>query len=150
MQIPVELLQKIEAENPLAIEDIQPRLDEIKKMKTVEIDGVAKYIKRRKMISAVAAEDVADAFERYNGDNDLLPINYLEIGNLKSRAVGRLAYFDVGEMKPAVATGFLISSDLLITNHHVFSDKTLFRDGKVEFDYQYDIFGNEKKKSYLN
>jgi endonuclease G, mitochondrial len=146
MKIPVELLQKIEAENPLAIENIQSRLDEIKTNKTIDIDGRDKYIKRRKMISSVAAEDVEDAFERYNGDNDLLPINYLEIGSLKSRSVGRLVYFDLTEMKPSVATGFLISGDLIITNNHVFSDKASFRDGKIEFDYQYDILGNEKEK----
>src|SRR6476660_3942355 len=103
-------------------------------------------IRRKRMINAVAPEDPLDAFERYQGENDLLPINYLQIGYLRSRAVGRIAYFDLLDRKPVVATGFLISNDLLITNHHVFSNPAEFRDAVIEFDYEYDITGKEKPK----
>ncbi len=67
----------------------------------------------------------------------------MQIGFLRSKAIGRLVYFDLEEGKNVVATGFLVSPHLLMTNCHVFSDKTKFRNAKIEFNYQYDLQGNE-------
>jgi endonuclease G, mitochondrial len=98
------------------------------------------------MLASVAKESFVDAFERYMGDNDLLPVNYLEIGFQKSKSIGRLTYFDLEANEPAVATGFLISPDLVMTNRHVFPEVNLFRDAQVEFNYQYNIHGKEARK----
>jgi endonuclease G len=99
------------------------------------------------MIAASSRENVGDAFERYIGENDLLPINYLLTGYLQARAVGRLRYYDKREGKTASATGFMVSPDLMMTNHHVFPVADLagfmglVEDPTIEFGYEYDLDG---------
>jgi endonuclease G len=95
------------------------------------------------MLAATAAEPLEQAYERYIGNNDLLPINYLQIGEAKSRAVGRLRYFDLRVARNAMASGFLVSPDLVMTNHHVFSAADSFRDAFIDFDYAYGADGRE-------
>src|SRR6185503_4861608 len=101
-----------------------PEIERIKERNATEtartLDTAETRERRLNMIASVAVENVADAFERYIGENDLLPINYLLIGYLQSRSVGRIRYFDKTQGKPALATGFLVTEDLLMTNHHVF------------------------------
>ncbi|HEX3081372.1 MAG TPA: DNA/RNA non-specific endonuclease, partial [Puia sp.] len=43
-------------------------------------------------------------------------------------------------------TGFLVSPDLILTNHHVFQGKDLFKDALIDFDYAYDAGGQEMTK----
>jgi endonuclease G len=119
MKLPLDLIQKAERESPspAAIKEIQKRTA---LKSAITLDGPDRVERRRRMIASVAIENVVDAFERYVGKNDLLPINYLSLGYLQSRAVGRIRYFDQKEHKTAVASGFLISESLVITNHHVF------------------------------
>jgi endonuclease G len=45
-----------------------------------------------------------------------------------------------------MATGFLISPDLILTNHHVFQGKDLFKETLIDFDYAYDASGQELTK----
>lgn len=144
MYIPIDLLEKNEASN--AVADIASRKAEIKAKSAAELDGPQRFMQRRAMLSDVAPESLDLAFERYIGDNDLLPINYLQIGTLRSLAVGRLRYFDVRVNRNAMATGFLISPDLVLTNHHVFSDEKSFRDPLIDFDYAYGVDGRELDK----
>lgn len=146
MQIPVSLLREIEDKNPLPVDKIDERKNEVTSKPAIELDGPDRFHKRREMLANVAPEDFDEAFERYVGGNDLLPINYLQIGYLRSKAVGRIVYFDLLEGKPAVATGFLISPDLVMTNCHVFTRTADFRDAKIEFNYQYDIQGLEASR----
>ena len=80
------------------------------------LNGPVRAAQRKQMI-AETAPDPVDAYERYIGKNDLLPINYPGIGNIRSRAVGRLRYSISAATAPAMATGFLISPDLILTNH---------------------------------
>src|SRR5215510_13135815 len=112
MKLTVDLLKKAEAlYNPP-----QEEIDRIRARHASEpatnLDSAEQKERRKNMIAAVAAENVADALERYIGNNDLLPINYLLMGYLQSRSVGRIRYFDKTEGKPATATGFMISEDL--------------------------------------
>jgi endonuclease G, mitochondrial len=99
------------------------------------------------MIAAAAREPVDLAFERYIGTNDLLPINYLAIGSMQARAVGRIRYFDKREHKTAFATGFMVSPEIMMTNHHVFpvDDVAGFvamaDDATIEFNYEFDVSG---------
>src|SRR4051812_43408806 len=103
MKIPVDLLAKSEAEFSKSAEDINAIRRRIRTESAVTLDGPERAEKRRAMIAATAREDVVDAFERYIGTNDLLPINYLAIGYLKGRPVGRVRYFDRTAAKVAMA-----------------------------------------------
>jgi endonuclease G len=143
MQIPVSLLEHTAHKTSEVVSR------HFKKNATATT-GADLRMRRKRMINAVAPEDPLHAFERYQGENDLLPINYLQIGYLRSRAVGRIAYFDLLERKPVVATGFLVSKDLVITNHHVFNDPSQFRNATIEFDFEYDVTGKEKPKIVFN
>jgi endonuclease G len=146
MQLPVVLLKKYLEAFPLMPADIHSTLKIIESHDALVLDGPEHFNRRRKMIAAVATENFQHAFERYVGESNLLPINYLQIGYFKSRAVGRIQFFDLELRKPAVATGFLISHDLVITNHHVFAHKSGFRDAEIAFNYEYDLQGREKEK----
>src|SRR5947207_14168855 len=120
MKLPVELLQKAEnafQKDSAAIAEIQAN---IAKKDALALDGSEHLELRRTMIAAAAREPVDLAFERYIGTNDLLPINYLAIGNMQARAVGRIRYFDKREHKTAFATGFMVSPEIMLTNYHAF------------------------------
>lgn len=147
MKLPVELLSKAEAEytkTPKQIQEIRARNA---RESATTLDGVEHVERRRAMLAATARENVGDAFERYIGENDLLPINYLLSGYLQARAVGRIRYFDKNAGKTASATGFLVSPDLMLTNHHVFpvanlaSFQVFAEDAVIEFGYEFDIEG---------
>lgn len=147
MRIPVELLARAEKEYQASPEKIQAIRERIASKSALELDGPEHVEMRRAMIAATALEDVGEAFERYIGTNDLLPINYLMSGYLQSRSVGRVRYFDKSLGRNAFATGFLVSNQLLLTNHHVLpvADSAefsrLIEDASVEFGYEYDLEG---------
>ena len=148
MKLPVDLLEKAESEfqkDSAQIADIQL---EIASNDALVLDGRAHRELRRTMIAATAREPVDIALERYIGTNDLLPINYLAIGSMQARAVGRIRYFDKQARKTAFATGFMVSPDIMMTNHHVFPVKdvdgfvAVADDANIEFNYEYDTSGN--------
>ena len=148
MKLPLELIDKASQEFPASRDDVRKARAHIRAESPMVLDGPAVVERRKRMIAAVAVENVADAFERYVGNNDLLPINYLLLGYLQSRSVGLIRYFDKREGKGAVATGFLVSENLLMTNHHVFpvadlaDFQKLVQDPTIEFNYEFDIDGN--------
>ncbi len=146
MYIPISLLRRNERENFLSPRDIEKKQIAIQDDSARELDGSTRFLQRRAMLAAVAPESLDVAFERYIGDNDLLPINYLQLGTMRSRAVGRLRYLDRRVNRNGMATGFLISPGLVLTNHHVFGGPQLFSNPLIDFDYAYDIDGNEMDK----
>src|SRR5262245_5809728 len=109
MRVPLELIEKAAREYAPSKEEIQKIRQEIASKDVIALDGQARVDRRKEMIADVAIENVDDAFERYIGNNDLLPINYLLLGYLQSKSVGLIRYFDKREGKEAVATGFLIA-----------------------------------------
>jgi len=147
MKLPLELIEKASVTGPAA-GDIQKIRARIAAEPPLALDGPEHVERRKRMIAAVAVENIADAFERYIGKNDLLPINYLLAGYLQSRSVGLIRYFDRREGKGAVATGFLVSENLVMTNHHVFPVQTLAEfenlvaNPTIEFNFEYDLDGN--------
>lgn len=70
------------------------------------------------------------------GDNNLLPISFLKRGVEKSKAVAFI------KLPNAVATGFLVSKDLLLTNHHVFPNAQIADKAQIFFNFESDIYGN--------
>jgi endonuclease G len=147
MKLPINLIGQAEKEYAQSSGAIREIRERIAAQPAAALDGAKHYERRKEMIAAVAVEDVADAFERYIGENDLLPINYLFLGYLQSRSVGCIRYFDRQEGRGAVATGFLISPDLVMTNHHVFpvdtaaAFKNVAQDPTIEFNREYDVDG---------
>lgn len=87
---------------------------------------------------AIVSEDQADKnFEKIIDDNNLKPIAFLEQGIAVSKSVAHITLADGG-----LATGFLITPDVLLTNHHVFRAKDDAQGAKIRFNYQIDLYGN--------
>lgn len=147
MKLSLELLEQARAAS-LSTTDIRELRKKIAAERPSSLDGVEHAERRKRMIEAVSVEDISDAFERYVGDNELLPINYLLGGYLQSRSVGLIRYYDRREGKGAVATGFLVSENVVMTNHHVFpvdsvqEFEAFATNPTIEFNFAYDIDGN--------
>jgi V8-like Glu-specific endopeptidase len=79
--------------------------------------------------------------EKVFGDNTLRPIAFLERGLDVSRSV---AYLSVDNgVKRWSGTGFMVTPNLLMTNHHVVSEAGLLGGVTVRFNYQKDLFDND-------
>ncbi|HVY75198.1 MAG TPA: DNA/RNA non-specific endonuclease [Puia sp.] len=96
--------------------------------------------KRRALLDTSSAEPANFAFERAIGDNDAVYSNFVELIAAAKSKVGKVVV-KTGARATAFATGFLVSSDLLLTNWHVFNAKADVADSEVEFFYEYDISG---------
>jgi endonuclease G len=83
-------------------------------------------------------------FERMMGSNDLLDLNYLLRGLLVSQSVARIMLLgnpsDIGDIR-GVATGFMVSPQLLLTNYHVFPSMEDAASSVAEFGYKRDMAG---------
>ena len=82
--------------------------------------------------------------ERLLGGNDLVGINYLELGVLCARSVCRIHLRDATATTVGFGTGFLVAPGVLMTNHHVISLAEQARYALAEFDYELDVRGNDK------
>lgn len=69
-------------------------------------------------------------YEKIVGLNNLLNIAWLSQGLLLAGAVARV------RLPNGFGTGFLISQELLLTNHHVFPDARTAASATIEFNYQ--------------
>lgn len=72
--------------------------------------------------------------ERIIEENDLISSRFLPIGASLSRSVGRITIRQNGRHM-GYGTGFLVSPELLLTNHHVLESAELAVDSFVEFDF---------------
>ncbi|WP_044642340.1 trypsin-like serine peptidase [Risungbinella massiliensis] len=70
------------------------------------------------------------------GDNNLLSISFLKRGIERSKAVALI------KLPNGWATGFLVSKDLLLTNHHVFPTAQAANESQIIFNFENDIYGN--------
>jgi endonuclease G len=91
------------------------------------------------------AETAETMLERLMGANDLVGINYLELGTLCARSVCRIRLRDTGGATVGFGTGFLVAPGILMTNHHVISSAEQARLAQAEFDYELDVRGNDKR-----
>ena len=76
------------------------------------------------------------------GDNDFLPVRFLEGGVIAARAVGRVASQFEALPDAGLGTGFMVSPTLFITNHHVIPDLRLVEHLELQFNYQYNLDGS--------
>jgi len=99
---------------------------------------------RTKALYSDGVEASSLDFERMMGTNDLLDMNYLARGLLASQSVARIMLLgdrnDIGDVR-GVATGFMVSPELLLTNYHVFRSMEEAADSVAEFDYKRDMSG---------
>ncbi len=72
--------------------------------------------------------------ERIIGENTLRNVSYLEKALCAAQAVVRIAVHRAG-----TGTGFLISPDLMLTNHHVIADQAQADRAEIRFFYQFAI-----------
>jgi endonuclease G len=82
--------------------------------------------------------------ERIIEGNDLTGVNYLAIGTLRSRSVCRVRLRDATGRTLGYGTGFLVAPGILMTNHHVIADADGARFALAEFQYQYDVNGDDE------
>jgi endonuclease G len=112
--------------------------------RAAQLDKVAKgIVDFNEMIRRDARRDMlhpndGSGLERILGTSDLLEINFLDIGRRAGRAVGRIQVRDLGGRVREFGTGFVVSSNLLLTNNHVLPSADSARRSLVDFDYEDD------------
>lgn len=93
---------------------------------------------RGERLRPIVTEKAANEnFEKIVADNNLKPVSFLEWGVAVSKSVAHITLKNGG-----MATGFLITPNILLTNHHVFGKKADARNAAVRFNYQTDLMGN--------
>ena len=68
----------------------------------------------------------------------LVHVNFLEVGVRRARAVARIQGAD-----GSLGTGFLVTGDFLVTNHHVLPDRGAAAGALVHFNYQKTVDGHD-------
>lgn len=96
--------------------------------------------RRDSRFSLLQGEDDV-ALERVLGQNDLMPINFLERTNLAANSVGRVHVQTASGRGAGFGTGFLIAPDLLMTNNHVLQNMRTAEFSFVEFDFEFALDG---------
>lgn len=79
------------------------------------------------------------------GQSSLVPVSFLEDGLRCSRAVARVRVGD-----GSLGTGFLITGDLLVTNHHVLRDRRAAAGAMAQFNYQKTFAGADAEAEALS
>ncbi|QFG26857.1 DNA/RNA non-specific endonuclease [Actinomadura sp. WMMB 499] len=72
---------------------------------------------------------------------DYVGVRYLDAGVVAARTVGRVDIRDGRGRTAGYGTGSMVSSSLLLTNHHVLPDVETARASVIEFDYQDGVDG---------
>ncbi len=81
--------------------------------------------------------DVGRVVEAIINTCDFIGVRYLDAGVLAARSVGRV----VISGGRGFGTGFLVTPQLMLTNHHALPSIDVARQSAVEFDYQDDVNG---------
>lgn len=79
------------------------------------------------------------AIERVQGSNDLVAVNYFELGLQAARAVCRIQIRDAMGYGKGYGTGFLVAPNLLLTNNHVLDKPDMAIKSFAEFNFEDDI-----------
>lgn len=99
---------------------------------------------RKIMIQNTSVEPPAFAYERAIGSNDSVYSNYTDLINAAKKKVCKIVVKKGGRITN-YATGFMVSSRLLLTNWHVFRNKEEVGDSEITFGYEYDVYGRAQK-----
>lgn len=98
--------------------------------------------KRAAHLAFGGARPSATEFERLIGNNDLVDEFYLQRGLIAAHPVMRIILRDDSGRELGMATGFMVSPRLLLTNWHVFPTASDTKNAIVEANYVFDIAGD--------
>lgn len=126
-------LKRLSKQGVAAVEN--PERIEVRE-KLLKQAGVTELLESTELAPTVLETSV---LERIIGPtNDLLPLRYLEMGLQKARSVCRIEIHNRDGGFEGYGTGFLVSPDLLMTNHHVLSSSAAASRSLAEFNYEDD------------
>jgi endonuclease G len=117
------------------------------------IERLSRYYPGVRPVSPAALEAndpkaVAEAgavLERIINTPDFVDVRYLEAGSRASHAVGRVDIRDHAGRVIGFGTGSLVTSRLLLTNHHVLPDAETAAASEIEFNFEDGIDGQPLK-----
>ena len=123
----------------------QPDLDllakKVQQTTPLELESKDFWAKRVNVISRQQQESPFFALERLIGKSDLLPFNYFQKGIQVGNGVGRILLNDQTGLS-GYATGFMVSPQLMLTNHHVLPEGGDMQLSQIQFNYEQDLDGN--------
>lgn len=90
---------------------------------------------RQEKIDELRAADERGRTRRVIGTADFVGVGYLEAGSAAAHAVGRVVINEGGQLA-GYGTGSLVSSALLLTNHHVLPSADVAEGSTVEFSFE--------------
>lgn len=117
------------------------REEQLRKMKDLRSAGAPAVIDSDERVEnrkAILNPNDGVAWERILGNSDLMAINFLEIGLRAARAVCRIQVRDLFGRVQGYGTGFMVSPNLLLTNHHVLETLDSCRRSLAEFNFEDD------------
>jgi len=115
-------------------------VDNLNSKNPSEIDTPERIAIRKKIINPLDGL----AIERIFGENDLFPISYFEAGLKAAKSVCRIEVRDrIGRIL-GHGTGFLVSSNLLLTNNHVLENEDSALFSVAQFNYETDLDQKER------
>jgi len=98
------------------------------------------------VVEEIKSKNEDDGTEQVNGASNILPAWFLEVGPSRSTAICKIEAAGTnykGERGEWAGTGFLVSEDILLTNHHVLNSPEVARNGECIFNYQIDPDNHE-------
>jgi endonuclease G len=115
----------------------------------IQSSAATSLAQRETLLRMTAPESFDQARERVINDNDILPLNFLSLGEKAARSVVRVIVPQPNG-QTFFGTGFMVSPRLMLTNYHVFDDQPatsgqaleeLAANALIEFDYVLDDNG---------
>lgn len=115
----------------------------------IESSTATSLAQRETLLRMTAPESFDQARERVINDNDILPLNFLSLGQKAARSVVRVIVPQPNG-QTFFGTGFMVSPKLMLTNYHVFDHEPdvsgqaledLVTNALIEFDYVLDDTG---------
>ena len=119
--------------------EIQEFIDRLLVKYNLMTPGI-KPLKIHEWKSHETGEDIQEAIV---GENTLIPIGFFQQGLEVSRSVALILVND--QESNWAGTGFLIGTNILITNNHVLPTRELCETTKFRFNYELDFNGNPKE-----
>lgn len=101
----------------------------------------APSVRRKNFLAAGTASPTPLELERLMGTNDLVDGFYLQRALVAATPVCRIGLLQTSGKERGVATGFMISPRLLLTNEHVLTSADEAAPSVAEFNYTHDIAG---------
>jgi endonuclease G, mitochondrial len=122
-------------------ERVERRLERIANHPLAQITLTEERIAKTQMESLPQSDFRQLVQERILGQNDLMPVSYLEYALRVSQSVGRVIIRSSSLRVIGYGTGSMISPRLLMTNNHVLDTIQGSRFSAIEFNYQSDLTG---------